>query len=167
VHGFVALGPRTEMGLLENPGFGLELAVGARVPAGSLEIAGAWYLPQNVAVPGTSVGGRFTLLSLGGRACPRILRGPIELFLCAGGSFERLSAQGFGINLPGSNATNLFSASLGPGMDFLLARGLWLTVAGDATYTPGHAKFVLENVGPVHSAARFGATGRLALAWYF
>jgi hypothetical protein len=167
VHAFVALGPRTEMGLLENPTFGLELAMGVRVPAGSLEVAGAWHLPQNISVPGTAAGGRFTLLSLGGRLCPRIVRGPVELFVCAGGFYERLSAQGFGINEPGSNSTDLFSASLGPGMDFLLARGLWLTVAGDATYTPGHARFVLDNVGPVHTAARVGGTARLQLAWYF
>jgi hypothetical protein len=52
-------------------------------------------------------------------------------------------------------------------MDFLLSRGLWLVVAGEATYTPGHAKFVLENIGPVHSAARFGGSARLQLAWHF
>jgi hypothetical protein len=167
VHGFVALGPRTEMGLLANPGFGVELALGARIPMGSLELAGAVYLPQNVTAAGGSAGGKFTLLSLGGRACPRLVRGDVELFACAGGSFDRLSAQGFGVSTPGSNATNLVSVTLGPGMDFLLARGLWLVVAGDATYTPGHARFVLENIGPVHTASRFGGSARLQLAWYF
>jgi hypothetical protein len=167
VRGFLALGPRSEMGLLQNPGFGLELAAGASVPAGSLELAGALYLPQNVTVSGTTSGGRFTLVTLGGRICPRIVRGPVELFACAGGSFDRLSAQGFGVTIPSSNATSLFTLSLGPGMDFLLARGLRLVVAADATYTPGHARFTLDNVGEVHTASRFGGTTRLQLAWYF
>src|SRR5204862_7206512 len=45
---FVALGPRSEIGLFPYPGFGLELALGARAPIGSFQIAGTGYLPENV-----------------------------------------------------------------------------------------------------------------------
>jgi hypothetical protein len=46
VRGSVAAGPRSEFGLLQSPGFGFEIALGARVPAASLEIVGAGYLPD-------------------------------------------------------------------------------------------------------------------------
>lgn len=167
VRGFVAFGPRSEMGLLLKPGLGVELAVGARIPAGSLEIAGVAYLPQNTTVAGTTAGGRFTLLSVAGRLCPRIVRGTIELFVCVGGSFDRLSAQGFGVTSPGSATTNLATMSIGPGMEFRLTRALWLTVGVEGGYTAGTARFVLDNIGPVHSAARIGGSARLELASYF
>jgi hypothetical protein len=166
VRGFVAFGPRSELGLFENPGFGFELALGARVPAGSLELAAAAYLPENITAARTAAGGRFSLRSLAGRACPRVMSGDVELFACAGASFDRLSAQGFGVTNPGSAATNLITLSLGPGLDFVVTRSVRLTFGIEAAYTPGRAHFVLENVGPVHTAASLGGSARLQLVWY-
>jgi hypothetical protein len=166
LRGFVAFGPRSELGILTNPGFGLELALGARIPAVSLELAGVAYLPENMTVAGTAVGGRFTLFSIAGRVCPRIVRGAVELFVCAGGSFDRLSAQGFGVSSPGSASTSLGTVSLGPGMEFRLTHALRLLAGVEADYTPGRARFVLDNIGQVHTASQLGGSARLELAWY-
>jgi hypothetical protein len=164
-HAFVALGPRSEIGLFPSPAFGFELALGARAPMGSFQIAGTGYLPENVTVPGTAAGGKFTLLSAAARLCPALLHGTVELFGCGAVSFDRLSAQGFGVTDPGSAATNLVTVALGPSFDFLLTRSYRLTFALDASYTPGPASFVLNNVGHVHSVARFGGSARLQFAF--
>jgi hypothetical protein len=158
---FLAIGPRSEIGLFPNAGFGLELAIGARNLLGSFQIAGTAYLPENVTVPGTSAGGRFTLLSAAARLCPALVHGTVELFACGSLSLDRLSAEGFGVTAPGSAATNLVTVGLGPSFDFLLARPYRLTFAVDADYTPGHASFVLDRIGRVHTATTFGGSARL------
>ena len=164
---FVAIGPRSEVGLLQSPGFGLGIGLGARIPLASIELFGAGYLPQSTTVDGSAAGGRFTLVSAGVRLCPRLVRGMVEVFACASASLDRLSAQGFGVTTPGSASTTLATVLVGPGVDFSLTRAHRLRLGVDATYTPGNARFVLANVGPVHTAAKYGGVARLELGWYF
>jgi hypothetical protein len=167
VRGSVAAGPRSELGLLQSPGFGIEIALGARVPAASLEIVGAGYLPENITVPNTGVGGRFTLLTVELRACPNLLRGSIELFACASAGLGRLSAEGFGVTAPGSAATTLGILAVGPGVGFFLSPVHRLGIGGDVTYAPGRARFVLQNIGLVHQAAQIGGSARFEVTWYW
>jgi hypothetical protein len=163
---WVALGPRSEVGLLRHPGFGLELAIGARMPLGSIEIAGAAYLPDDTTVPGTAAGGRFRLLTIEARACPHIAGGAFEFFVCGSAGLGRLSAEGFGVTSPGSAATMLGFFGLGPGMGLFLTRAFRLTLGIDGTFAPGHASFVLDNFGHVHTASRLGGSARIELAFY-
>ncbi len=163
---FIGLGPRSELGLLKEPGIGLELGFGALIPAGSLEISGAAYLPESITVRQTGAGGRFVLLSAGLRLCPHLARSGIELFACAGASFDRLSAEGFGVTSPGSAVANLVTFALGPRVDIPLSAAFRLTLGIDGNYTPGRASFVIENVGRVHTATQLGMAERLLLTWY-
>ncbi len=163
---FIALGPRSELGLLKEPGIGFELGLGARIPAGALELTGAAYLPQSITVQHTAAGGRFLLVGAGLRLCPRIARGGIDLFACAGASFDRLSAEGFGVTSPGSAVANLVTFMLGPRVDVALNGTLRLSFGIDANYTPGRASFVLQNIGRVHTATQLGISERLQLVWY-
>jgi hypothetical protein len=154
------------VGLLRHPGFGLELATGARVPLGSIEIAGAAYLPDDTTVPGTAAGGRFRLLTVEARACPLIVGGAFEFFVCGSAGLGRLSAEGFGVTSPGSAATMLGFFGLGPGVGFFFTRAFRLTLGVDGTLVPGHASFVLDNVGHVHTASLLGGSVRIELAFY-
>jgi hypothetical protein len=98
--------------------------------------------------------------------CPHIVGGAFELFACGSAGLGRLSAEGFGVTAPGSAATTLGFVGLGPGVGFFFTRSHRLTLGIDGTYAPGHASFVLDNLGHVHTASRFGGSARIDLAWY-
>lgn len=167
VKGLVTLGPRSVIGLLRHPGFGVEIAVGARFRGVSLEIAGAGYLPETTTLPNSNVGGRFQWFTLELRACPNLTHGPLEFFACASVGVGRLSADGFGVNSPGSAATTLGTLAVGPGIGFFLSAVHRLGIASDVSYTPGHARFVLDNIGPVHQVEHIGASVRIDGTWYW
>jgi hypothetical protein len=163
---FAALGPTTEIGLLPQVGVGGELSVGFRIPIFSAELSGAVFAPESASVSGPS-GGRFTLASGGLRACGRALGGQVELLGCAETLVSRLAGRGFGVTTPGSASTMLASFGIGPRLDVRLSPILHLLVDVDATYTPGRASFVLDNVGRVYTARHYGMNGRLGLAAQF
>jgi hypothetical protein len=163
---FAALGPATEIGLLPNLGVGGELGVGLRLPVVSAELAGAIYAPESTNVKGPA-GGRFTLASAGLRLCGRILEGQVALFGCADTFTHRLAAKGFGVTVPGSAATTLVAFGLGPRVDIHLGPTFFVLFEVAASYVPGRANFVLDNVGRVYTATHVGMNGRLALAAQF
>src|SRR5260221_2291906 len=88
------LAARTEAGLLPHIGAGVGIGTGLRIPLGSLEVTGAAYLPERTTLPGSAAGGRFSLLSLGARACPQVIGAAVDLFACAGFQWDRLRAEG-------------------------------------------------------------------------
>jgi hypothetical protein len=161
-----AVGPATEVGLLPQLSLGGELDIGLRLPAISGEVSGALYAPQSTTVRG-STGGRFTLASAGVRACGRVFGGQVELFGCADTHVNRLAAHGFGVTSPGSAATTLVTFGLGPRVDVRLGPTLFVLFEISASYAPGRANFVLDNVGRVYTATHLGMNGRLALAAQF
>jgi hypothetical protein len=163
---FAALGPATELGLLPQLGMGGELALGIRLPPLSVELLGALYLPQSVTVKGPA-GGRLTLASAGIRTCGRVLGGQVELFGCADALVNRLGARGFGVTTPGSASTMLVSFGLGPRIDVRLNRTFFLQFDAGASYAPGRANFVLDNVGRVYTATHVGMNGHIGLAAQF
>ncbi len=164
---FVLFGARTEAGLLPHLGAGVGVGAGLRFPLGSFEVAGATYLPERTTLPGTAAGGRFSLLSVGGRACPQIIGAAVDLFACVGVQWDRLHAEGFGVTAPGSAVANLTTFTLGPRVDFLPRRKVRASFGIDANYTPGHASFALDNLGRVRTAAQIGASARLDVVWNF
>lgn len=165
--GYLTVGVRSQIGLLPNLALGVGIAVGARAAGASVEVAGAGYLPETTTVPDTNVGGHFKLFTVELRVCPNLLRGSIELFGCVSAGLARLSADGFGVNSPGSAATTLGIFALGPGVGFLLSPAYRLGIGGDVSYVPGDARFVLSNIGLVHQAAKVGGSARIEGTWYW
>jgi hypothetical protein len=163
---FAALGPATEVGLLPQLSVGGELNVGLRIPIFSAELSGSLYAPESTTVKGAS-GGRFTLAAGGVRACGRVLGGQVELFGCAETMVNRLAGRGFGVTAPGSASTMLAGFGIGPRIDVRLSPVFLLLFDIDASYAPGRASFVLDNVGRVYTAKHLGMSGRLGIAAQF
>ena len=163
---FAAMGTSTEIGLFPRLGVGGELDIGLRLPMFSAEISGALFAPQSTTLTG-SAGGHFNLASMGVRACGRVLGGQVEVFGCADTVVNRLAGRGFGVTTPSSASTMLATFGLGPRVDVRLSPTLFLLVDIGATYTPGRASFVLDNVGRVYTATHVGMNGRLGFGAQF
>lgn len=167
LRGFVAAGPVSELRLLPHVGFGLEIALGLRLPALSVELRASALLPQPTDVPSFDAGGRFYLGSAGARVCARIVRRAPEIFGCAAGMLDIVHADGYGVTAPGSATARLGTAALGPRADFPLVDALRLSLAVEATHTFSEATFRLDNVGSVHRTPRWGGSARAHLGWFF
>jgi hypothetical protein len=165
--GFFAAGPVVELRLLPHVGFGFELGGGIRWPALSLELRAGALLPQDASVAATDAGGRFFQFSAGIRACARIVpRGP-EIFACATGLLDIVTADGYGVTAPSAATALLGSGALGPRVDFPLGEPWRLSLSADATHTFTEATFLLDNVGSVHQTPRWGGAARVQLIWFF
>jgi hypothetical protein len=165
--GFLAAGPVVELRLLPHVGFGFELGGGIRWPSLSLELRAGALLPQDAGVAATDAGGRFFQVSAGARACARIVsRGP-EIFACATGLLDVVTAEGYGVTAPGTATALLGTAALGPRVDFWLGEPWRLSLSADATHTFTEATFLLDNVGSVHQTPRWGGAARVQLIWFF
>ena len=165
--GFLAAGPVVEARLLPQVGFGFELGGGIRWPALSLELRGGALLPQDAAVATTDAGGRFFQFSASARACARFVpRGP-EIFACATGILDVVTAEGYGVTAPNTATALLGTAAVGPRVDFSLGEPWRLSLSADVTHTFSEATFLLDNVGSVHRTPRWGGAARVQLIWLF
>ncbi|HMJ51279.1 MAG TPA: hypothetical protein VK540_04365 [Polyangiaceae bacterium] len=167
LRGFVAAGPIAALRLLPNIGFGLEIALGLRLPDLSFELHGSALLPEPIDVPSLAAGGRFYLGSAGAHICARIVRGAPEIFGCAAGIFDIVHADGYGVTAPGSATALLGSAALGPRVDFPLSDAMRLSLAVQGTHTFSEASFRLDNVGNVHRTPRWGGSAHAHIGWFF
>ena len=169
--GFLAAGPVVEVRLLPRVGFGFELGGGIRWPALSLELRAGALLPQDAGAAATSAtadaGGRFIQISAGARACARIVARAPEIFACATGLLDVVSAEGYGVTAPTTATALLGSAALGPRADFPLSEAWRLSLSADATYAFSQATFLLDNVGSVHRTPRWGGAARVQVLWLF
>jgi hypothetical protein len=110
-------------------------------------------------------GGYFRLLAFGVRGCARTtpVDSPIALRLCAGGEIERITARGFGVELPGSGGATLVAGLGGAVASLQIAS--WVEIAFEliGTARPYHPEFVLTRVGNVFAVPAASALGAIAL----
>jgi hypothetical protein len=112
-------------------------------------------------------GGYFRLLAFGVRGCARTtaVASPIAFRLCAGGEIERITARGFGVDLPGSGAATL-AAGLGAAVASLrLASSVEIAFELIGTARPYHPEFVLTRVGNVFAVPAASAVVAFGLSF--
>jgi hypothetical protein len=127
---------------------------------GSLETRA--YAPNR---PGA--GGYFRLLAFGTRACARAtaVASPVVLRLCAGAEIERITARGFGVELPGSGGATLVAGIAAAVAGLRLASWVEMALELIGTARPYHPTFVLTGVGDVFTVPAASAVGALALSF--
>jgi hypothetical protein len=93
--------------------------------------------------------------------CALLLRAPIAAGPCAGVEGGGLFGSGFGVTEPESGVAPWLAATAGGVVAFPLLAEADLAIRADLVAAPARARFVLDNVGPVHRpsaiSARLGA----------
>src|SRR5260370_10467899 len=154
------------LALLPEPAPVFGLAAGLRRGWIDVELSGLASLETRAyALDRPGAGGYFRLLAYGARGCGRAtaIGSPIAVRLCAGGEIERVTARGFGVELPGSGGATLV-AGLGAAVASLrLASWVEIALALSGAVRPYRPTFVLTGVGEVFTAPAATAVGALGL----
>jgi hypothetical protein len=151
--------------LLPEPGPVAGLAAGARAGWIDAELSALGSLESKAyARDRPGAGGYFRLLGFAARGCGRATAtaSPIALRLCGGGEIERISARGFGVELPGTGGATLVAGLAAAVVSLALASWAEITLELGGTLRPYHPAFVLTGVGEVFAvpvASAFGALG--------
>lgn len=152
--------------LLPQPGPVFGLGAGIRRGWIDVELSGLGSLETRAnASDRPGAGGYFRLLAFGARGCGRAtaIGSPVAVRLCAGGEIERMTARGFGVELPGSGGATLV-AGLGAAVAGLqIAPWAEIALELSGTVRPYHPTFVLTGVGEVFTVPAASALCALGL----
>lgn len=115
-----------------------------------LELHGTFYVPQSSTFAGTSLGGRFQLLTAGASLCRTWSFGRFNGGPCLGAQLHYISASGFGgdVELPGS------TSFWGPSLRLFGSVQLWsflsIHVSAEGMVPVSRPQFVFSDLGPLH-----------------
>ena len=154
--------------LLPEPGAVAGLAAGIRRGRLDAELSSFGSLETRAYAPDRpGAGGYFRLLAFGTRACARAtaVASSITLRLCAGAEIERVTARGFGVELPGSGGATLVAGLAAAVAGLQLASWVEIALELIGTARPYHPTFVLTGVGDVFTVPAASAVGALALSF--
>ncbi len=168
----LAVGAAAEEGMLPALSPGVEVSLGGSFDRFSVEAFGVGYLDRDrAATERPDAGGRFSLRSFGVRGCAVLAPGDLSFAACAGGSTNHITADGYGVEFPGEQATDVGALSLGVRVEVHLGEHAALRLDAGPSYVLGSASFVLTpaNGTPlkVYDVTSFDARGSLKLAWSF
>jgi hypothetical protein len=115
-----------------------------------LELHGAYYFPQSTTFPGTTLGGRFELLTVGACLCRTWTFGRLQGGPCLGAQVHHVSASGFGgsVQLPGS--TSWWGPSLRLFGRVQLWSALGISLAVEGMVPMSRPQFVYADVDELH-----------------
>ena len=110
-------------------------------------------------------GGYFRVMAFGARACGRAtaISSPIAVRFCGGGEIERLTARGFGVELPGAGGATVLAGLAAADASLRLASWVEMAVELAGTVRPYHPAFVLTGVGEVFAVPPASAVVALGL----
>jgi hypothetical protein len=115
-----------------------------------LELQGAYYVPQSTTFPGTTLGGRFELVTVGACLCRVWTFGRLQGGPCAGVQVHHVRASGFGgsVMLPGS--TSWWGPSLRLFGRVQLWSSLAIQLAVEGMVPMSRPQFVYSDVDALH-----------------
>jgi hypothetical protein len=115
-----------------------------------LELHGAYFFPQSSTFAGTSLGGRFRLVTAGANLCRTWRFGRVHAGPCVGAQLHHVSASGFGgdVQLPGSTSW------WGPTLRLFARVQLWsflsVHVWVEGMVPVSRPQFVFSDLGELH-----------------
>jgi hypothetical protein len=141
----IAAGPHLAMGMAPEVSAGVGLSVAYSRSFWRLSVRGAGYAPSHHTLPGTDVGGSFSLMTAGGFGCAGYPGAPFTFYGCIGGRFDHLKGTGTGVDTTYSASTQIGSLAAGITLEWSLTRRFRLRAEVEAGYPLGEARFRLED----------------------
>jgi hypothetical protein len=136
--------------LLPTPAPAAGLAVGARRGRASAELSMVATMERRGdAADRAGAGGNFRLVAGGARACGELGARVVVWQLCLGTEVERLTGDGFGVEVLRSRTVTMLAGAAGLLVSLPLGSRLALTLDLAAAVRPYHPAFVLDGVGDV------------------
>lgn len=164
----VGLGPHLALGIAPEVSAGVGLSVAYSQSFWRLSLRGAGFAPSHHTIPGTQVGGSFTLLTGGLFGCAGYPGSALTFYGCVGGRFDQLKGTGTGASTTFSKSTQLGSLAAGITLEWALTRRFRLRTEVEAGYPLGDARFVIQNEpSPVHEVDSLRGEAALEIAVAF
>jgi len=137
----IGLGPHLAMGMAPEVSAGVGLSVAYSRSFWRLSARGAGYAASHHSLPGTDVGGSFSLITAGGFGCAGYPGAPFTFYGCIGGRFDQLKGTGTGTDVDMTATTRIGSLSAGATLEWSLTRRFRLRAEVEAGYPLGDARF--------------------------
>ena len=137
----VAAGPHLAMGMAPEVSAGVGLSVAYSRSFWRLSLRGAGYAPSHHTLPGTDVGGSFSLLTAGAFGCAGYPGAPFTFYGCIGGRFDHLKGTGTGAEVTYSVSTDIGSLAAGFTLEWSLTRRFRLRAEVETGYPLGEGRF--------------------------
>ena len=131
-------------------------------------LSATYWLPRSVALNGDGEG-TFRWATGSVTACQALveLGGGAHLGPCLALEGGAMSAESFGVRVPGRTTEPWLAARAGARLNVQLSRGVNLALALEAAVPLRRPSFVIEGVGAVHQPAPVSARTSLAVEWAF
>jgi hypothetical protein len=142
----------TLIGTLPKPTLGVGGAIALEAPALRFELRGTFHVPQSTTFAGSTMGARFSAISVAARACWLPSMGVIELGPCVGVDVHHVSATGFGGEGVQSGRATSWGPALGAFGRLRFGRRFGLVVVAEAALPIYRRRFVFEDL-VLHRAA--------------
>lgn len=144
----------TLSGPLPSLAFGAGGSVSAEGVSGlRLELGASSYAHQTATFAQSDLGGRFSLVRFGARACWIWSIGRVDLAPCAGAQLFWIEGTGFGGQLTQQGDALVWGPALGLFARLRLLRGLSITLAADGVAALSRRRFTFSDLGPLHQPA--------------
>jgi hypothetical protein len=164
----VGVGPHLALGIAPEVAAGVGLSVAYSRSMWRLSARGAGFAPSHHTIPGTQIGGSFTLLTAGVFGCAGYPGSPLTFYGCLGGRFDQLKGTGTGASTTGSQTTRIGSLAAGVTLEWALTRRFHLRTELEAGYPLGDARFTIDGEpAPVHEVDSLRAEAALEMAVAF
>jgi hypothetical protein len=141
----IGAGPHLAMGMAPEVSAGVGLSVAYSRSFWRLSARGAGYAASHHTLPGTDVGGSFSLMTAGGFACAGYPGAPFTFYGCIGGRFDHLKGTGTGIETTYSASTQIGSLAAGFTLEWSLTRRFRLRTEVEAGYPLGEGRFRIKH----------------------
>jgi hypothetical protein len=141
----IGAGPHLAMGMAPEVSAGVGLSVAYSRSFWRLSARGAGYAASHHTLPGTDVGGSFSLMTAGGFACAGYPGAPFTFYGCIGGRFDHLKGTGTGADVTYSASTQIGSLAAGFTLEWSLTRRFRLRTEVEAGYPLGEARFRIKH----------------------
>jgi len=172
---FVGIAVAGDAGTVPAAASGGEVRAGVSIRPVRLAGYGSYWPSSSKTVStladGTPVGGTFSLLALGLKACfesplPSRPDG-VRIAACAGPELDFMHARSFGVNVPGEGTKTWVSAVIGVEGAVPIS-GPWRLSVSVAGVLPQHREhFALQGIGQVHQPSPVGGRAALGLELIF
>ncbi len=170
---FLGLATSGDAGTVPSAALGGEAHGGASIEPFRFALYGALWPTSSKTVAtlpdGRSVGGTFSLITLGLRACVEPPLGAddrvLGVALCVGPEIDMLRGRGFGVNAP-TEGTKTWVAGAASAEGMLSVGGpfrVFLMVSAIVPTT--RERFALEGVGDVHQPSRLAGRAAAGIEW--
>jgi hypothetical protein len=162
------LGPHLAAGIAPEVSAGLGLSLAYSASFFRLSARGAGFAPSHHTIPGTQVGGSFTLLTAGLFGCAGYPGSPLTFYGCLGGRYDHLKGTGTGASTTFTQSTDIGSLAAGITLEWSLTRRFRLRAELEAGYPLGDARFTIQGEpSPVHEVDSLRGEAALEMAVAF